>query len=130
MSGILLTLSLRSYGRRVGSADGFGRRLRGLAGERSVTLHDLRRTAGSLMAQAGVPLYHISSVLGHKSEAVTQVYARLGEDETKGAVDVLGSSVSRLQEVPASVDTDALDSEEAALRARLAEIEATRTQRL
>ena len=71
-------------------------------------------------------MYHIRAVLGHKSEAVTQVYARLGEDDTKGAVDVLGSSVSRLQEVPDSVDTDALDSEEAALRARLAEIENTR----
>ncbi len=80
----------------------------GLTGERSVTLHDLRRTAGSLMAQAGVPLYHIKSVLGHKSEAVTQVYARLGEDETKGAVDVLGSWISRLQEVSGSVDVDSV----------------------
>ena len=71
-------------------------------------------------------MYHIKSVLGNKSDAVTQVYARLGEDETKGAVDVLGSLISRLREVSDSVNTDALDSEEAALRARLAEIEDTR----
>ena len=99
----------------------------GLTGERRVTLHDLRRTAGSLMAQSGIPLSHIKSVLGHKSEAVTEIYARLGEDDTKQAVDVLGSLVSQLQGKPSeSSDQDALEEEESALRSRLAEIEAAR----
>ena len=99
----------------------------GLTGERMVTLHDLRRTSGSLLAQAGIPLYHIKNVLGHKSEAMTQVYARLGQDEMKRAVDVLGSLVAEIQgETVESTDQDALDQEEAALRTRLKEIEATR----
>ena len=101
----------------------------GLTGDRKVTLHDLRRTAGSLMAQSGIPLSHIKSVLGQKSEAVTEIYSRLGEDETKQAVDVLGSLVAEIQGAPVkSTDQDALDEEEAALRARLAEIEKTRAQ--
>lgn len=99
----------------------------GLTGDRKVTLHDLRRTAGSLMAQSGIPLSHIKSVLGHKSEAVTAIYARLGEDETKQAVDVLGSLIAEIQGEPAeSSDQDALDEEAAELRARLAEIENAR----
>ena len=96
----------------------------GLTGERKLTLHDLRRTSGSLLAQAGIPIRHIGSVLGHKSEAVTEVYARLGGDETKGAVDVLGSLVAEIQGGPA--DGDALEEEEAALRRRLEEIAAAR----
>ena len=83
------------------------------------------------MAQSGIPLSHIKSVLGHKSEAVTEIYARLGEDDTKQAVDVLGSLVSQLQGKPSessdqSSDQDALEEEESALRSRLAEIEAAR----
>ena len=99
----------------------------GLTGARMVTLHDLRRTSGSLLAQAGIPLYHIRNVLGHKSEAMTQIYARLGEDEMRQAVDVLGSLVAEIQGEPSgSTDQDALDEEEEALRARLAEIEVAR----
>ena len=99
----------------------------GLTGERMVTLHDLRRTSGSLLAQAGIPLYHIRGLLGHASESMTEIYARLGEDEMKQAVDVLGSLVVEIQGEPSEfLDQDALEEEEAALRSRLAEIEATR----
>ena len=99
----------------------------GLIGERKITLHDLRRTAGSLLAQSGVPLSHIKSVLGHKSEAVTEIYARLGEDETKRAVDMLGSLVSELRGESVELsDQDALEAEGEALRARLREIESAR----
>jgi integrase len=99
----------------------------GFTGENTLTVHDLRRTAGSLLAQAGVPLYHIKNVLGHRNEAMTQIYARLGEDETKAAVDVLGSLVSEIQGEPVeSTVGDDLDAEEAALRARLEEIEGAR----
>ncbi len=40
-------------------------------------VHDLRRTLGSWMANAGVPLQEIGRVLGHKDARSTQVYARL-----------------------------------------------------
>ena len=99
----------------------------GLTGERRMTLHDLRRTSGSLLAQAGVPLYHITNILGHKNEAMTKVYARLGGDETKAAVDVLGSLVSELRGKPLEpTGQDDLQKEEAALRSRLREIETAR----
>ena len=58
---------------------------------------------------------------------MTEIYARLGEDETKQAVDVLGSLVAEIQGGPVgSTDQDALDEEEAALRRRLEEIEIAR----
>lgn len=37
-----------------------------------VTFHDLRRSCGTLMIEAGVDLYVVSKVLGHSSVAVTQ----------------------------------------------------------
>ena len=40
-------------------------------------IHDLRRTLGSWMANAGVPLQQIGRVLGHKDPRSTQVYAHL-----------------------------------------------------
>lgn len=43
-----------------------------------VTFHDLRRSCGTLMVQAGVDLYVVSKLLGHSSVAVTQSrYAHL-----------------------------------------------------
>ena len=66
-------------------------------------------------------------MLGHKSEAVTEIYARLGEDETKRAVDMLGSLVSELRGESVELsDQDALEAEGEALRARLREIESAR----
>ncbi len=66
------------------------------AGLEDVTMHDLRRTAGSYMAQAGVPLQVIGEVLGHQSEEVTKVYARLSEDNRRDAVETLGNALGGL----------------------------------
>jgi integrase len=54
-----------------------------------VTLHDLRRTAGSHMAQAGVPLLTIAEILGHQNAAVTKLYARLASENSRQALDTL-----------------------------------------
>lgn len=43
----------------------------------NLRIHDLRRTLGSWMANAGVPLQQIGRVLGHKDARSTQVYAHL-----------------------------------------------------
>ncbi|PWT73227.1 MAG: hypothetical protein C5B46_05655 [Proteobacteria bacterium] len=40
------------------------------------TVHDLRRTARSLMARAGVPSDHAERVLGHAMEGVERIYDR------------------------------------------------------
>jgi integrase len=54
------------------------RRARVAAGLPHVTFHDLRRSCGTLMVQAGVDLYVVSKLLGHSSVAVTQTrYAHL-----------------------------------------------------
>ena len=53
------------------------RRIRKAAGLNDLTMHDLRRTCGSYLAAAGVPLPIIGKALGHQSQSSTSVYARL-----------------------------------------------------
>lgn len=65
-------------------------RVRKRAGLDGVRLHDLRRTVGSLMAQAGVPLQVIGEILNHTHPAVTKVYARLGESQPREALETHG----------------------------------------
>lgn len=65
---------------REGLKSGF-RHARERAGMPWVTFHDLRRSCGTLMIQAGVDLYVVSKLLGHSSVAVTQSrYAHLQID--------------------------------------------------
>lgn len=66
------------------------------AGLEDITLHDLRRTAGSFMAQAGVPLQVIGEILGHQSSDVTRVYARLSEENERQALENLGEKLGEL----------------------------------
>ena len=69
-------------------------RIREGASLEDVTLHDLRRTAGSYMAQAGVPLQVIQHVLGHAHPGVTKLYARLASENEREAVETLSSELS------------------------------------
>jgi len=71
-------------------------RIRERADLPGVTIHDLRRTVGSRLAQAGVPIHHISEVLGHRDSAVTAIYARLSEDNQRAALDKVGSDLEEL----------------------------------
>ncbi|MDP2956587.1 MAG: site-specific integrase, partial [Longimicrobiales bacterium] len=68
-------------------------RIRTAAGLEDVTLHDLRRTAGSFMAQAGVPLQVIQHVLGHAHPAVTKLYARLASQNEREALETLAGEL-------------------------------------
>lgn len=63
------------------------------AGLEDTTLHDLRRTAGSFMAQAGVPLQVIGQVLGHSHSSVTEVYARLSSKNERVALETLARTL-------------------------------------
>ena len=97
-------------------------RVREKAGIEDVTVHDLRRTAGTFMRQAGVPMSDISDVLGHKSERVTEIYARIGESAQKEAVEKLAG---RVRELGNGGDRQASREREIArLKKRLAELEA------
>ena len=54
-----------------------------------VRFHDLRHTFASRLQQAGVPLEEIQAMLGHKTLAVTQIYAHLNVDYQRKAIEVL-----------------------------------------
>lgn len=58
-----------------------------------MTLHDLRRTCGSYLAQAGVPLHTIGAILGHKDEVITKLYARLAQDDERAALEALAGKL-------------------------------------
>jgi len=64
------------------------RRARVDAGMPHITFHDLRRSCGTLMIQAGVDLYVVSKLLGHSSVAVTQKrYAHLQIDRVRDGLE-------------------------------------------
>lgn len=60
------------------------------AGLTDVTPHDLRRTAGRWMVEAGVPMAEVSQYMGHASETITsKIYARFSPDYLRGAAAAL-----------------------------------------
>ena len=65
------------------------RRVRSKADLSDGTIHDMRRTTGSLMAQAGVSLHAIAQVLNHSSTEVTKIYARLSRDSQREALETM-----------------------------------------
>jgi len=72
-------------------------RVRKRAGLEDVTLHDLRRTAGTIMAQNGVPLEVICSVLNHTQIETTRIYAKMGDNQITDALALVsGAVVSKL----------------------------------
>jgi len=57
-------------------------RIRKRAGLEDVRIHDLRRTLGSWLAQAGFGLPQIGAVLTHVDFSSTQIYSRFGKAES------------------------------------------------
>jgi len=51
--------------------------------------HDLRHTFATRLAQAGVDIYTIAKLLGHKDIRMTQRYAHHSTESLGGSVDVL-----------------------------------------
>jgi integrase len=58
-------------------------------------LHDLRHSAASEMINAGVDLYTVGGVLGHKSAVSTARYAHLATGRLKDAVGKIGAKKSQ-----------------------------------
>jgi integrase len=54
-----------------------------------VRFHDLRHTTASLLINAGVPLFTVGAVLGHKSLQTTKRYAHLDQKSMENAVALL-----------------------------------------
>lgn len=72
------------------------RRIRKEAGIEDVRLHDLRRTTGSWLSQAGIELNTIKEALRHASLSTTLTYARLGADPARAAMEEHGRKVIEL----------------------------------
>jgi integrase len=66
------------------------------------TLHDLRRTARSLMGRAGVPTDHAERCLGHAMGAIRGTYDKYEyRDEKKRAFEALAGLIERIVNPPA-----------------------------
>lgn len=68
-------------------------RIRHDAGVDDVRLHDLRRTVGSWLSQQGVDLNLIKDALRHQSISTTLIYARLGKDAARDAMEEHGRRI-------------------------------------
>lgn len=55
----------------------------------TIVLHSLRHTAASLMVAAGVPIFDVSQILGHKILQVTMRYAHFAPEAGRAAIDAL-----------------------------------------
>jgi integrase len=75
----------------------FKRRLDAASGTKGWTLHDLRRTARSLMSRAGVPTDHAERCLGHVIGGVRGVYDRHEYHREKAqAFEALAALIDRI----------------------------------
>lgn len=54
-----------------------------------VRIHDLRHTFASLLVKEGVPIYHVSQLLGHSDVRITQRYAHLSPNNLASVLDKL-----------------------------------------
>jgi integrase len=83
--------------RAINGFDHFKRRFDARCGVTEWTLHDLRRTARSLMSRAGVPVDHAEKCLGHIVPGIRATYDRhaYGE-EMRRAYEALASLIERI----------------------------------
>jgi integrase len=63
-------------------------------GVKTVRMHDLRHTYGSMLASAGLSLPIIGALLGHSQPATTARYAHLMDDPLRAATERVGAIVT------------------------------------
>lgn len=61
-----------------------------------IVFHSLRHTFASWLAIAGVPIFTISELMGHKSLEMTRRYSHLCPDQKKAAVEVASKSLQHI----------------------------------
>ena len=67
------------------------------AGIHGFTFHDLRHTFATRLVHAGVDLYKVKELLGHKSIVTTQRYAHHYPESLRSSVDVLeGNALAQI----------------------------------
>lgn len=69
-----------------------------------VTLHVLRHTAASLLVAAGVPIFDVARILGHKDMKTTMRYAHFAPEAGRAAAETL----ERLLDLDAQDEADAV----------------------
>jgi len=72
------------------------RRIRRRADLEDVTVHDLRRTVGSWLANSGFSVQLIGRVLNHSDPAATEIYARLQEEAPRAALEAHAEELMRV----------------------------------
>ncbi len=65
--------------------------------------YDLRHTAATRMIQAGIDLYQVQRILGHKSPVHTQRYAHHCPESLRGAMEVLDRRITNLSQQAANL---------------------------
>lgn len=60
---------------------------------RRVTIHDLRRTVGSLLASSGFTTQQIGKLLNHKSEITAKVYAEIADEAKSDMVGAMAEMI-------------------------------------
>jgi integrase len=87
--------------RPVGGFSKFKARLEKASGTSGWTLHDLRRTARSLMSRAGVPADHAERALGHVINGVRGTYDRHEYlAEKRAAFEAVAEQIRRIISPP------------------------------
>jgi integrase len=85
----------REHGRPFVNLNKAWRRIRTRAGLEDVRVHDLRRTAASAGASAGLSLETVGQLLGHTQAATTKRYAFLFDDEKRAAAETMSARVAQ-----------------------------------
>ena len=76
-------------------------KIRERAGLTDCRIHDLRRSLGSMMVQAGASLYVTQRALRHADSRVTsEVYGHLGDGPLRSAFEAVGEKVAALMRQP------------------------------
>ena len=57
--------------------------------EKHITFHSARHTFATMMLTIGTDIYTTSKLLGHRSVATTQIYAKIIDEKKKAAVDAI-----------------------------------------
>jgi len=65
-------------------------RIRKRAGLEGFRIHDLRRSFGSWLGDAGFTSKQIGAALGHRSDITSRVYMQLGDQSKRAAADAVG----------------------------------------
>jgi integrase len=79
----------RQHGKALTEPSKAWQKIRKLAGLKHLRIHDLRRTFGSWLGDAGFTSKQIGTTLGHKSDITSRVYMALGDQSKRAAVDAV-----------------------------------------